>query len=161
RENVDELIQDLSRHVNSPEYYYRIRSLDPKILDEENLRAISEYFNSSQVIILNSDFMEVCALAKSGDFVYLDPPYYPYDNVSSFTKYTRYDFTERDHLELAEVFKELNRKGVYVMLTNSNTDFIKRLYSGYRIKELYAFRAINCRGDLRKRRKSDLLITNY
>lgn len=203
RERVEELIEDLRRHANTPDYYYRIRALDPqsldpvkrasrfiylnktcynglyrensrgnfnvpfgyyrnpRILEEENLRAISRYLKSAQVVILNRDFREVCASAKSGDFVYLDPPYYPESSVSSFTRYTRYDFTERDHVELAEVFRELDRRGVYVMLTNSNTDFIKKLYRDHRIRELYAVRSINCRGDLRKRKNSDLLITNY
>lgn len=203
KENVEELIEELKRHKNSPEYYYKIRSIDPKRLDpvkrasrfiylnktcynglyrenskgefnvpfgyyknpkiveEDNLRAISEYLNSSQITILASDFRQVCDMARCGDFVYLDPPYYPYNGISSFTKYTKYDFTEKDHIELAEVFKELDRKGVYVMLTNSNTDFIKSLYRGYRIKELYAVRSINCKGHLRKKKKTDLLILNY
>lgn len=203
RDKVESLIEDLRTHLNTPEYYYRIRSIDPrkldpvkrasrfiylnktcynglyrenskgefnvpfgyyknpKILDEENLRAVSRYLNSSQVTILNRDFREVCYMAKSGDFVYLDPPYYSENGVSCFTKYTKYDFTEKDHKELAEIFRELDRRGVYVMLTNSNTDFIKRIYRGFRIIELYTVKFINCKGDARKRKNSELLILNF
>lgn len=102
-----------------------------------------------------------CNMANAEDFVYLDPPYYPYKGLSSFTKYTKYDFTEKDHKRLRDVFVELDKKGVYVMLTNSNTDFIKSLYKGYRIQVLYTTRAINCRGELRGKSSYELLITNY
>ncbi|EDP75067.1 DNA adenine methylase [Hydrogenivirga sp. 128-5-R1-1] len=137
------------------------RYKNPKILDRDNLRAVSEFLNSSNVLILCQDYRETCKLAGEGDFVYLDPPYHPLSRTASFTKYSRNDFSEEDQERLAEVFRELDRKGCYVMLSNSNTEFIKSLYRGYYIQELEASRAINCKGDGRRRRKIELLIKNY
>jgi DNA adenine methylase len=134
---------------------------NPKILDEENLIAISEYLNSADITILNKDYKEVCSMAKKGDFVYLDPPYYPVSKTSSFTKYSKYDFTEKDQIELSHVFKELDRKGCYVMLSNSNTDFIKNLYKDFEIIELHANRFINCKPDRRVKSNVEVLIKNY
>lgn len=134
---------------------------NPKICDEENLRAVSEFLNSSDVQILCQDYKDTCELAKKGDFVYLDPPYHPLSKTASFTKYNRYDFTEEDQMELSKVFRELDRKGCYVMLSNSNTEFVKKLYRGYRIEEIEASRAINCKGEGRKRDKIELLIRNF
>jgi DNA adenine methylase len=203
KDDIDALIEDLKKHKNEEEYYYKIRSLDPeklsaverasrfiylnktcfnglyrenskgkfnvpfgkyknpKILDEENLRAVSEYLNTAEISILNLDYKEVCKLAKKGDFVYLDPPYYPISKSSSFTKYHKLDFTERDQMELTEVFRELDRKGCYVMLSNSNTKFIRELYKEYEIWEVSANRFINCKGDKREKVNIEVLIKNY
>jgi len=137
------------------------RYKNPKIFDPENLIAISEYLNNADIEIYNKDYKEVCLMAEKGDFVYLDPPYYPLSKTSSFTKYTKYDFRERDHIELAEVFRELDKKGCYVMLTNSNSEFIKRLYKDYNIEEIEANRFINCKKEGRKKQKVELLIKNF
>lgn len=137
------------------------RYKNPKILDEENLIAISEYLNSADITILNKDYKEVCSMTKKGDFVYLDPPYYPVSKTSSFTKYSKYDFTEKDQIELSQVFKELDRKGCYIMLSNSNTDFIKNLYKDFEIIELHANRFINCKPDRRVKSNIEVLIKNY
>lgn len=134
---------------------------NPKILDEQNLKAVSYYLNSADITILCSDYKEICSMAKSGDFVYLDPPYYPLSRSSSFTKYTRYDFTEREHVELAHVFRDLDRKGCKVLLSNSNTEFIKKLYKGYTIEEVDALRAINCKAYGRKKGKFEIVVKNY
>ncbi len=133
----------------------------PKILDEENLISVSEFLNNIEIQIFNKDYREVCQLAQKGDFIYLDPPYYPISKTASFTKYNKYDFTEEDQIKLSEVFKKLDKKGCYVMLSNSNTQFIKNLYKGYNIQELEANRAINCKGNRRKKEKVELLVKNF
>ena len=134
---------------------------NPKICDEENLRVVSEFLRSADVQILYQDYKETCKLAREGDFVYLDPPYHPISKTSSFTKYTREDFTQEDQIELAQVFKDLDRKGCYVMLSNSNTEFIRDLYRDFEIIELSANRSINCRAEGRGKEKVEILVKNY
>ena len=134
---------------------------NPKILDEENLISISEFLNSIEIQIFNKDYKEVCQLAQEGDFVYLDPPYYPISKTSSFTKYNKCNFTEQNQIELANTFKELDKKGCYVMLSNSNTEFIKELYKDYNIIEVEANRSINCKGNKRAKAKIEILVKNY
>jgi DNA adenine methylase len=134
---------------------------NPKIVDEDNIFAVSEYLKEADITILNKDYKEVCKLAKSGDFIFLDPPYYPMSKTASFTKYTKYDFTEKEQIELSKLFKELDKKGCYVMLSNSNTDFIKSLYKEYDIKEMQANRVINSKADRRKKSNIEVLIKNF
>ncbi len=203
KNNVEQLIENLKKHKNEEEYYYKIRAVnpknlnpierasrfiylnktcfnglyrenskgefnvpfgrykEPKILEEDNLRAISEFLNNTDILILNRDYKDVCKMAKKGDLVYLDPPYYPISKTASFTKYTKYDFSENDQIELSKIFRELDRKGCYVILSNSNTEFIKNLYKEYIIKELEVNRAINSKATERKKKKIEVLIKNF
>lgn len=202
KDKVEDLIEDLEKHKNEKDYYYKIRSVNPnnlsdverasrfiylnktcynglyrenskgqfnvpfgryenpKILDKDNLKAVSEYLNSVDIEIYNTDYKEICKLAKKGDFVYLDPPYYPV-NKSSFTKYTKYDFSEKDHIELSEIFRQLDKKGCYIMLSNSASDFIKSLYKDFEIINIHANRFINCKADGRMRKPVEILIKNF
>ncbi|MCS7230719.1 MAG: DNA adenine methylase [Elusimicrobiota bacterium] len=133
------------------------RYKNPKIVDEENLKAISHYLNYADITITCLDYKEVCSMANSGDFVYFDPPYYGV----SFTKYTKYDFKEKDHIELAQIFTELDRRGCKVLLSNSNTEFTKNLYKGYKIEEVYATRGISCKVSTRKGGMLEIIVRNY
>lgn len=49
RDNVDELIDDLKSHVNTPEYYYQIRKIDREI----NYNKLSNLKKASRFIFLN------------------------------------------------------------------------------------------------------------
>ena len=69
--------------------------------------------------------------AKEGDFIYLDPPYSPESSTAYFTNYTCFGFDNKDQQQLATVFRKLDDRGCKVLLTNSDTPFIKNLYSGY------------------------------
>lgn len=82
-------------------------------------------------------------LADKGDFVYFDPPYYPLTHTSSFTAYHENVFLDDEQKRLYEVFKELADRGVSVMHSNSNTQFIKELYEGYHIEFVEVNRFIN------------------
>jgi DNA adenine methylase len=134
---------------------------NPIICDEENLRRVSKTLEG--VIIRQQDYKNVLKKAKKGDFIYFDPPYYPVSSTSSFTSYTANNFSEREQVELRDTFIELNRRGCYVMLSNSDTSFIHELYSGIdnvRITKVKASRAINSKAS--KRGKiNEVLITNY
>lgn len=98
---------------------------------------------------------------QSGDFVYFDPPYHPTDE-SSFTKYTKLDFTEKDQIKLRDFVVELHKKGVKIMLSNSKTKFIESLFSSsiFTQHTVHAPRYINCKPNKRNS-VEELLITNY
>jgi len=132
-------------------------SKNPAILPEEDLRLISKLLKN--VTIKHMSFEEILQYAKKGDFIYLDPPYYPLKK-QSFTTYTTGKFLEEKQKKLAEVFRELNKRGCKLMLSNSDTDFIKNLYKGYYIHIVKASRMINCIGE--KRGKiNELVVLNY
>lgn len=117
------------------------RYKNPGIFDPDELRAASHALQD--VTIEEADFREVLKRARKGDFVYFDPPYFPISKTASFTSYTEKAFAKFEHESLALVFTALAEKGCKVMLTNSWTDFTRRLYAGYKRKEIMATRSIN------------------
>jgi len=135
---------------------------NPLICDEENLRKIHNVLQ--KVDILHKDYKEVLNIARKGDFVYLDPPYYPVNRTSNFTSYTSKDFLEKEQEELRDAFVELHKKRCFVMLSNSDTPFINKLYSGLnkriKIHKIRAGRMIN--SNAKKRGKiNEVLVINY
>ena len=134
---------------------------NPLICDENNLRKASKALKN--VEIKKQDYKEVLKKAKKGDFVYFDPPYYPVSKTASFTSYTSESFLDKEQIELRDTFIELHKRGCFVMLSNSDTPFINKIYSeikGVHITKVQAGRAIN--SDASKRGKiTEVLVTNY
>jgi len=126
--------------------------------DKENLLVVHMYLTMNDVKILNTDFEDALSTAKEGDFVYIDPPY---DQINaSFTSYTEEGFGKDEQRRLAEVYKNLDKRGVKVMLSNHNTALINELYKDYNIHVIEAKRNINSNG--KKRGKvEEVIITNY
>ena len=121
---------------------------------------LSSYLSLSSISILNSDFEVAVSSAKNGDFVYFDPPYDTFEDKNNFTTYTKNVFGKEEQRRLSNVFKDLDKRGVKVMLSNHNTDFIRELYSQFSIKVINARRSINSvssgRGNV-----EEVIITNY
>ncbi|MDH7577858.1 MAG: DNA adenine methylase [Bacillota bacterium] len=134
------------------------RYKNPRIADVENLRRVSDALKRAQILL--NDFSVVLNYAESGDFIYFDPPYYPLSETANFTDYTADSFGREDQERLAETFQELDKRGCLVMLSNSDTSFIRELYSGYHLTVVSAKRAINCRAD-RRGPIGELVIRNY
>ncbi len=135
---------------------------NPLICDEKNLKKIHSALKNTK--ILHQDYKKVLEKAKKGDFVYFDPPYYPVNKTSGFTSYTKEGFLEKEQEELRNTFVELNKRGCFVMLSNSDTKFINELYSGLsskiKIHKVDASRAINSNGSGRGKIK-EVVIINY
>lgn len=134
---------------------------NPTICDEGNLRNVSKALQC--VDISHQSYQYVLKIAKKGDFIYLDPPYHPLNATSSFTSYTKEQFGANDQIELRNAFAELSKRGCYVMLSNSDSEFINDIYSevkDVRITKILASRSINSVGSGRGKIK-EVLITNY
>lgn len=131
---------------------------NPNTYDGENLLNIHTYFVNNDINLSSLDFEEAVKDAKQNDFVYFDPPYDTYNN--SFTSYTQEGFGKEEQKRLSEVFKVLDKKGVKVMLSNHNTDYINELYQGYNIHVIKAKRSINSKGNKRGS-VEEVIITNY
>jgi len=124
----------------------------------ENLLTVHMYLTMNDVEIRCMDFEDSVMDACEGDFVYFDPPYD--SDTTTFNNYTEEGFGKREHVRLSNVFKELDKKGVKVMLSNHNTSLVRELYDGYNIHVIEAKRNINSNG--KKRGKvEEVIITNY
>ena len=132
------------------------------ICNKENLKKVSKSLKG--IKIYNEDYKQVLKRAKAGDFIYFDPPYYPVNRTSSFTSYTAEGFLEKEQEELRNTYLELHKRGCYVMLSNSNTPFINKLYSGFgkkiKINKVYASRAVNSNAKKRGKIK-EVVVINY
>ena len=126
--------------------------------DGGNLITVSNYLTMNDVKILSIDFEEAVKDAKKGDFVYFDPPYD--SDTGTFNSYTEDGFGKEEQRRLARVFKELDAKGVYVMLSNHNTMLVNEMYDGYNIHVIEAKRNINSKGEKRGK-VEEVIITNY
>lgn len=130
----------------------------PMICDAPNLRAASAALR--RVSLRQLDFGKVPELVKEGDLVYFDPPYHPRSATSSFTQYSENGFGEDEQRRLARVFRELDGRGAYVMLSNSDTPLVRKLYAGFAIDEVLAGRAINSKAE-RRGKVTELIVRNY
>lgn len=139
------------------------RYSNPIICDEKNLRKVSKELQG--VEIKNQDYKQILKKARKGDFAYFDPPYYPISKTASFTSYTKESFSEKDQIELRDTFLELHKRGCFLMLSNSDTPFINKIYSdiikhGVRITKVEAGRMINSKASGRGK-ITEVLVINY
>ena len=132
------------------------RYKNPKICDEEGLRAASEVLKKAE--ILCGDYILVLEhYAQPGDFVFLDPPYLPISEYSDFKRYTKEQFYEEDHIELAKMVMTLHERGCHIILTNSNHPLVHELYAPFTIEVIQTKRHISCNGSTRK--GEDVIVT--
>lgn len=129
---------------------------NPKICDEDGLRAASAALKKAE--ILCGDYLLVLDhYAQPGDFVFLDPPYLPISEYSDFKRYTKEQFYEEDHIELAKIIMRLHERGCHVVLTNSNHPLVHELYAPFAIEVIQTKRHISCNGSTRK--GEDVIVT--
>ena len=207
RDDIDLLIDDLKKHINSQEYFYYLRDLDrdkekfremskiekasriiylnktcynglfrvnslgefnspfgyyknPNIVNEPVLRAVNKFLISNSIQIFNEDFSKTLSRLNKGSFVYLDPPYDPISDTSSFTGYNKMGFDKDEQIRLKECCDLLNKKNIKFLLSNSATEFILDLYKMYNIIKISAKRSVNSQGNKRGKIE-EVLIRNY
>lgn len=131
---------------------------DPKhpILERDILQAAKALSNAT---IIHCDYKDAVTKVREDDFVYFDPPYPPLNGTSYFTHYTIEGFNRTNHAELASVAKSLDRRGAFVMVSNADLPYIRKLYEGFRVHELEVMRWIRADGD--RYRVREVIITNY
>jgi len=127
------------------------RYKNPRILDEHNLRAVSQALQGVEVLC--QDFEETVRDGGPGDLVYFDPPYQPVSQTSYFTAYTSEGFDLEAQRRLARTFVRLHRLGASVILSNSDVGPVRQLYQRLRpqpiVEHVRVSRSINSNGGRR------------
>ncbi len=123
-----------------------------------NLLSASRELRRADLGVQN--FRKTLRQVGSGDFAYVDPPYFPVSATAHFTSYTKEDFGQAEQEELAALFAEASRRGARLMLSNSDTPFIRKLYRDFPIQTVSARRAVNCDG-ARRGRIPEVVVVNY
>lgn len=138
---------------------------NPPICDAENLRLVSRLLKN--VEIRCGDYSQCADFIDGNTFVYIDPPYRPLSNTSSFTSYAKSEFGDEQQIELGKFIEKISDKGACVVASNSdpkNTDeqdnFFDEIYEKFVISRIKATRMINSKGSGRGS-ISELLICNY
>ena len=138
---------------------------NPKICDEDNLRNDNALLQ--KVEILNGDYAETLQYLNDRSFYYLDPPYKPISETSSFNSYSSMSFDDEQQIRLKEFCDAINAQNGKFMLSNSDpksvddsNTFFDDLYGAYNIHRVLAKRNINSKADKRGE-INELLIINY
>ena len=126
--------------------------------DEEEIKQFSKMIQTVEFKV--SDFSDLLIHAKEGDFVYMDPPYVPISDTSSFTRYVKEAFGDNEHQKLRDVCDQLNNKKVNFLVSNSFCDRTKKLFDGYNFVEVEIQRSMAANNSSRGVIK-ELLIKNY
>lgn len=90
---------------------------------------------------------------SKNDFVYFDPPYHK----SGEKFYTRLPFDDSQQIRLRDFVITLTGRGVKIMLSNSDTEFIRILYKDFFIRNIQTKYSIRQKNKL----ASEVIITNY
>ena len=138
---------------------------NPLICDEFNLKKSSILLKNVKIIC--GDYSRCIDYINDETFVYIDPPYRPLTQTSSFTSYSAKVFDDKEQIRLADFINIISRKGAIVVASNSdpqnadeNDMFFDNLYRNYSIKRIQAKRAINSKSEGRGN-VSELLISNF
>lgn len=83
--------------------------------------------------------------------IYCDPPYLPLSDKDSFTHYNGKSFTENDHRALVAHLIEVERLyGVKSVISNSDTEATRAIYSPFRLHKLDVKRSVSASAEGRK-----------
>lgn len=141
---------------NVPFWKYK----NPDIVQKENILNASKLLNSVNAEIKLQSFEKVLDYAQKWDFIYFDPPYDVLTESANFTSYNESWFGRDMQEKLRDICLELDKKWVFVMVSNHNTDFIRNIYKNFRLEIVKAKRNINSKWDWRWE-VEEIVILNY
>ena len=132
----------------------------PMICDANTIFADSELLQN--VEILTGDYQQTLTYAKGNTLFYLDPPYRPLNNTSSFNDYTKEGFNDLAQKRLKEFCDLIGQAGYKFMLSNSDCAdmFFDDLYLQYVINRVMASRSVNS-NPAKRGKLQEILVRNY
>lgn len=134
------------------------RYVNPTIYDPDSIQSCSEWLKFAQ--ITEAPFKDAVVKAKKNDLVYFDPPYIPLSVTASFSDYAKEGFSEDDQRELARLIGVLTQRGVWVVLSNSDTRLSREIFGEMNLFSVPVGRSISASGAARKK-VSELIATNF
>lgn len=139
----------LCRYNSKGEFNVPFGNYKNAVCPSASMRGFSEISKKRHAKFLCKDFEHIFGLAEEGDVIYCDPPYAPLSPTSSFSSYAAGGFGKGEHERLASCCRQAAAKGVPVLVSNHDTEWVRTLYSGATIKTLNVHRSVSCKGDKR------------
>ena len=134
-------------------------------LDTENFKNVSNALQKTTLTNYSFEKAINFRTIKPNHLIFLDPPYIPISKTAQFKGYYDDGFSVQQHLLLAEKMNEIDSRGAYFILTNSNTELVKDIYltkNKYSLSKVSVSRSINQKGkDDSESGIKELLITNF
>lgn len=141
----------------------------PDLVLTKTIQDASAFLNATDtnrrrlIEITSGDYRGSTHKAAKDDFVYLDPPYDPVSATSSFVSYQQDGFGRTDQIELRDEVLRLTAIGVPVLLSNSDTPFIREIYGAvdiFQIEGVSVTRNIGATTSSRSK-VGEVLVNNY
>lgn len=104
------------------------------------------------------DFEQIIALAKPGDYLFVDPPYRPGSKELMTEHYTGRQFAFKDQKRLASALRAADKRNVRWSMTISDHPAILKLYPGFSIKRIP--KGTGSRIGILAKQSGEVLITN-
>ena len=124
---------------NVPYGHYKNTS---NIITLHEINTISDLIKN--VNFIHSDFKDSINKVKTGDFVYLAPPYAP-ENENSFVGYTNDGFNYDKHIELFNSIHDMTNKNIKFLMSNANVPLVLDNFIDFNLLQITARRAINAK----------------
>lgn len=96
------------------------------LLGADNFKELSAFLNKTELLV--ADFERVIDKARSGDFIFADPPYTVKHNFNGFVKYNEKIFRWEDQIRLRDSLVRAKDRGCLILLTNANHPSVIELY---------------------------------
>jgi len=129
----------------------------PSILNYDSLKSISHLLKDIEIV--SCSYQSVLNNSKKGNFIYLDPPYPPLNKTAFFNSYTKDLFGINEQIELANYANQMSKRGCLILISNADTQEVRKLYKGWKIEKLNITRWISCKTDRKK--VDELIIRNF
>ncbi len=114
---------------------------------EVEMNFFAEKAQTAQFV--QADFVETMSQAVPGDVVYCDPPYVPLSATANFTSYSAGSFGADEQRELARQAEKLAARGITVVISNHDTEFVRAEYAQATIYDFDVQRYISRNGNNR------------
>jgi DNA adenine methylase len=140
-------------------YNVPVGKLEPCLPTLDDLKIISKKLKGKEIVAGSYD--QILGKVKRGHFIYMDPPYPPLDWDSQAQQFTVDKFSKEDQKKLAAFARKLDKKGCFVLISNSDVPLIRELYKAkkWRKKKLKTTRWVSCKSE--RKQVAELLIKNY
>ena len=141
--------------MNVPYGHYK----NPEIINKNHLDEIHNLIQN--VVFESGDFLTSLKNVKKGDFIYMDPPYYP-EKATSFVKYTKNGFSKENHEQLFQKIHDLSKEEIKIMLSNSS---VEDVLNSFKNENIYSIKIIKCKRTINSKKPNsttnEVIIVNY